>query len=58
MVNLTAGSSVIGQTVDCIYRIAAGVETTIDSATIEIAGHSYKFNHYNSYMYMIKLLLK
>ena len=38
MINLTASSSVIGQTIQCIYRNTVGVEMIIGSATIEIAG--------------------
>ena len=39
MVNLTASSNVIGQTVECVYRNINGMETTIGSATIEITGY-------------------
>ena len=38
MINLTASSNVVGQTVECVYRNPAGMETTIGSTTIEIAG--------------------
>ena len=40
MINLTASSSVTGQTIECVYRSIGGVETTIGRATIEIAGHN------------------
>ena len=39
-INLTASSSVIGQTIECVYRNIDGVETTIGRATIEIAGNN------------------
>ena len=38
-VNLTASSSnLIGKTVECVYRNANGVETTVGSATIQLSG--------------------
>ena len=36
--NLTASSRVIGQEIQCVYRNIAGVERTVGSATIAIAG--------------------
>ena len=38
MINLTATSHVLGQTVECVYLDPNGVETTIGSTTIEITG--------------------
>ena len=38
-INLTASSSVIGQTIECVHRSIDGVETTIGRATIDIAGY-------------------
>ena len=42
-INLTASLSVIGQTIECVYRTYGGVETAIGSATIEIAGNNIKY---------------
>ena len=41
-INLTASPSVIGQTIECVYRTIGGVETAIGSTTIEIAGKNIK----------------
>ena len=38
LINLTASSSAIGGTVNCVYRNISGSETTIGSAVIQITG--------------------
>ena len=45
-INLTAASNIVGQTVECIYRDPSGVETTIGSTTIDIAGYGIAIKLY------------
>ena len=45
-VNLTASSRVIGQEIQCVYRNIAGIERTLGSATIEIAGLKLLLSYY------------
>ena len=38
MINLTAAPSVVGQTVDCVYRTPSGIDTLVGSTVITITG--------------------